>query len=138
MDKENLIQNLEGKVKKRTPEYIQIDKPKRGDEKLLKSHILLSKLYGEKGKEGKASQHYRSAVRELGNISKTELSKFKYFSGRNFQDFEEFDEKLEKTGKELRHYKKKLGKLADELGVGMEDQLNLALYTRNNFKKPSL
>jgi len=132
MDK--IIQKLEGVVKDRTPQYISLSNPQH-DEKLMKAHYLLAKLYGRKRDTSQAHDHFRQAEYEFLNLCLAKTQEQKYVVG-GLEGFRKFRAQEKKTEKRLENYKGKLFSIADEIGY---DATSLLLFpTSSNPRKDNL
>ena len=114
MDTEKTIERLERIVRERTPQYVSINEP-RYDEKLMKTHYLLAKLYEREGNTSEAHDHLRQAEHEFFSMCEVETQKQQYISG-GLEEFRKFIEQERKTEKRLEHYRGKLLGIANEIG----------------------
>ena len=114
MNTKRTIEKLEGIVKARTPEYVSISNP-QFDEKLLKAHYLLAKLYARNKNTTQARAHLKHAEYEFSNMCQVRTMQKEYISG-GLEGFRKFREQERQTEKELEFYKNKLLGIAQKIG----------------------
>jgi len=112
--KPSRIQMLEGVVKARTPQYISLSNP-QFDEKLLKAHYLLARLYAREGDLTQAQAHFKDAENEFFNMCQVRTQQPKYISG-GLEGFRKVREQERQTEKELEGYRSRLFGVADKMG----------------------
>ena len=130
MDTQRIIQKLECVVRVGIP-LISLNVPKF-DEKLLKAHYLLARLYGDKGDTSEAHSHLRQAEHEFFNMCRVETEELIYISG-GLEGFRQFREQERKTEKRLEHYRRKLFDIANKIGYDVTNLLLVPACT-NKFK----
>ena len=121
MDRQKLIGNLEEEVKKRTPLYFEHSMEPEGNERLLKSFIILTRLYDSEENSLKSLINYRGALNELKKVSKTEFKKNNYI----FADYDEYAKKVKESENKIKSYVKTLAEFAEKYAVEMENSLDL-------------
>ena len=113
-----MIGKLEGIVRERTPQYVSWSNPQY-DEKLMKAHYLLAKLYGREGITTQAHAHFRDAENEFFDMCRVRTKQPDYVSGdKGFRRLREINRRIER---ELEHYKGKLFGIANEIGYDATD-----------------
>ena len=136
MNTKKVIQKLEDFVKARTPEYVHSNKPKF-DEKLLKAHYLLAKLYArDKDTMTHAHVNLQYAENEFRNMCLVRTKQPAYISG-DLEEFKIFIEQRTKTEKELESYKNKLLKIAQKIEYDLDMILVIptSANPKNNISK---
>jgi len=114
MNTKRIIDELEGIVAERTPEYVNLNAP-QADEKLMKAHYLLAKLYEKKGDKIQASANFKAAEHEFYDLCRVETEQSDYVIG-GLEGFRALEEKERKVERKLERFKGKLFKIATKLG----------------------
>jgi xylose isomerase len=114
MDYDNLMQKLEAIVAVRTPQYVSLSRP-RFDEKLLKAHALLARLYAAEGERAEAHDHFRAAEQEFLTMCRVKTQEPQYFAGGR-EGFKRLREQERATERQLARYQAMLVGIANEVG----------------------
>jgi len=138
MDYKKLTQQLERIVEKRTPQYISINRPE-ADEKLMKAHLLLAKIYGNDGHKQEAKKHLIEARMEFSHLCSMESNKNQYITNSK-EGWEKFQAQERATDKKLRNYQHRIADTAQKIGLESSDLFDfLFIYSgrssKNNIEK---